>query len=341
MNNDVIKLFYYPRINIEKKFSKNTYQEKVIESFEQNNIYVVNKRVNRLGILSILKHLFNAEVFYFNFIENLPSRKFGIIQTILFPLILIMLKVLNKKIIWVMHNKISHTSSFHKLKSWIFYLMLTNSNRIITHSKDGKDFAKTFLFKEINNIKFIHHPISNHNIKKMSNLKLYDILIWGSITDYKGVEKFLKEIYKSDQFSKLKILIAGKAQSADIKKKILKFQTQNIEFINEYISEENLVKFHQQSRNVLFTHQENSVLSSAALMKSISYGSHIIGPDVGAFKDLSNTSFVSTYKSFSSLEANINLYIENKIIKSELDKFISENSWDKFGASVHLDLSKI
>ena len=92
---------------------------------------------------------------------------------------------------------------------------------------------------------------------------------------------------------------------------------------------------------MLFTHQENSVLSSAALMKSISYGSHIIGPDVGAFKDLSNTSFVSTYKSFSSLEANINLYIENKIIKSELDKFISENSWDKFGASVHLDLSKI
>ena len=40
------------------------------------------------------------------------------------------------------------------------------------------------------------------------------------------------------------------------------------------------------SKSVLFTYAEGSVLSSGALMESLAYGLNVVAPNVGAFKDV-------------------------------------------------------
>jgi hypothetical protein len=77
-------------------------------------------------------------------------------------------------------------------------------------------------------------------------------------------------------------------------------------------------------------------------MDSLRMGSVIIGPDIGAFKDLSSFDFVRTYHSFEDI---ISIYNNNssseKFSNGDIAGFCLANSWEKFGDQVVKELSRI
>jgi hypothetical protein len=295
--------------------------------------HIINKETpSAMGIFGLFKFLPKTNYVLFNWIEKLPENKAGMLQSfalfILFPLF----KIFNVKIIWTMHNKLTHSKKHQRISNAIFRSMLKKSDYILTHSSEGIEFGESLVTGAKSRIHYFPHPIkdrrSNNTIQKK-----YDILIWGSLSPYKGIIPFLEYLHKNKVENKYKILIIGTASSEEFFKEISALQTDTIEIRNEFIEDSKLQQIIEESEIVLFSYNNASILSSGALIDSIGYGAQVIGPHVGAFADLAKDDIVQTFQNFDELIPKIDKYLkgENKQeSKVKTENFIKENSWDKY-----------
>ena len=335
-----MNVFLYPFNDIQKTSMKNSYQDNFIRNLENNPIKIVNKQT-KYGIFDIIAHFNKTDIFYFNFIENLPQRRFGLLQSLFFLFILLFIKIFRKKIVWVLHNKISHSESFKIVKKVLMIIMLNTSNKIITLSKEGIEYGNKYTIKQ-RKISFFNHPVDNNLSSEINNIdKDIDILIWGTITKYKGVGDFLEFLLLNEKLNHLKITIAGKIYDSELRKKITNYKIKsNLEIIDEFITDNVLVDLHKKSKSVLFTYKGKSVLSSAALMYSLGHGANIIGPNVGAFRDLKEFNLINTYESYDDLLKKVQIN-ENRVDLNKLNKFIEDNSWKNFTYNIYQILKQL
>ena len=99
--------------------------------------------------------------------------------------------------------------------------MLNTSNKIITLSKEGIEYGNKYTIKQ-RKISFFNHPVDNNLSSEINNIdKDIDILIWGTITKYKGVGDFLEFLLLNEKLNHLKITIAGKIYDSELRKKLL------------------------------------------------------------------------------------------------------------------------
>jgi hypothetical protein len=89
-----------------------------------------------------------------------------------------------------------------------------------------------------------------------------------------------------------------------------------------------------QSRAVLFTYLENSILSSGALMDTLRYAPLVIGPACGAFNDLKEEGLILTYNDYAHLKVLLAAELRFKPDVNKIQQFITENSWENFGKSL-------
>lgn len=298
---------------------------------------IVNKgKPSRTGILNFITYLFKTDCYYFNWIEKLPTHKFGKFQSVVFLLIIYVFKLAGKKIIWTMHNKLSHTNDHLILKKVLFKTMLKQSDIILTHSSEGILYGKQIYPACGDKIHYFPHPVKDRRLNGTQEKK-YDILIWGSLTPYKGTDKFLQFLYENGLEKKYKILIIGKSTSPDYLKSLEEFANNNIKIENKFISNDELQILNIQAKTVLFIYSSPSILGSGVLMDSLGFGANIIGPDVGAFADLAKENLLETFSDFNDLVKIINRQLTvNKLEtqRANINRFLLENSWDKFAENI-------
>ena len=328
-----MNIYMYPISDPNKSTTKNPYMDNLINTIENDNCIIVNKgKINKFGVLDLLVYIPKVDVYYLNWIENLPDRRFGWIQAIIFFIIFLVLKIFKKKIIWMMHNKLSHSKKSLFFKVLTNYLLINHADIILTHSLEGVRFGKT-LMKENKKIEFIHLPIEN-NIGKISHKtdKDIDILIWGSISPYKGIDTFLEYLKDNEIYREINIHIVGKITDTKLEEKLKSYENKNIIIENNFISSERLEELLSRTKIVLFTYAGYSTLSSAALIDTLSYGNYVIGPDVGAFRDLREEGIIDTFINFEDLLQQIERGIFNQNSNNQkLANFIEKNTWSKFG----------
>jgi glycosyltransferase involved in cell wall biosynthesis len=180
-----------------------------------------------------------------------------------------------------------------------------------------------------------HHPGNIH----IDN----DIIIWGTIYRYKGVHCFLKYIHENTANNKYRILIAGKIADKECETEILKYKSDTITIYNEYIDNEYLSELIGKSRIILFTYHREHVLSSGSLADSVSYGKFIVGPDVGAFKDLKEMGLVFTYRTFAELIGRLDDLIGRRcfVNTAHIEHYIQQNSWANYARTFTAHLETI
>jgi len=87
----------YPITARGKDEASNPYIYNLVNSLEVN-FFVINKDdPSSNGIIQLFKYAFKADIFYFNWVENLPARKAGILQTGLLLILLYFLKYQGRK----------------------------------------------------------------------------------------------------------------------------------------------------------------------------------------------------------------------------------------------------
>lgn len=327
MNN----IYIYPKIDFLDTDSANDYVYHLEMALKKKYV-ISNTHINKRGIIDLFAHLKKTDVYFLNWIEELPSNRFGKIQTIIFLIFLVLAKLLNKKIIWVIHNKYSHNKAgSRRWKIFLFGLMIKHSDLIITHSRRGIEFVNDKYPEYGPKVHYLIHPLKDIRKFPAVGTKVYDLFIWGTIYPYKGLIDFLKFVNNDENARKLNIKIVGICPDSDYRKKMMKLLTDRISYTDKFLKWEELNLMAQKSRFILFTYNSDSVLSSGSLMDSIRMGIPIIGPSIGAFNDLETYNFIYTYNRYSEIiDICNNKHINENILRKEMVTFCKENHWDHF-----------
>lgn len=329
------KIYLYPKVYP----TENPYISNLERSLA-GHFTIVNKCNNSKGVLDLFRYLFKADIYYFNWIENIPSRKFGKVQVLVFVVFLFLLKVLRKKIIWTLHNKYSHEKANCRWTDFMYSLMFRHASFILTHSGEGIDFAREKFPGYASKVKYYVHPLTRLYPAAQDKNPEYDFLIWGTIWPYKGVVEFLKFLKESGE--KPAICLAGICINEEMRKTLTPYLSDNIVHIDRFLDFEEIADLAGKSRFTLFTYATGSVLSSGSLMDSVAMRSVVIGPDAGAFRDLCGYGFVKTYRDYRQiLEIWRSAGDGNQKNQANLEQFWNENNWEVFGNRLYDDLSSL
>ncbi len=128
--------------------------------------------------------------------------------------------------------------------------------------------------------------------------------------------------------------MAGKVKGTAYRNRLLRLVSPTIRVEDRFVDDAELYSLIAASHLVLFTYQEESVLSSGALMDSIAAGATVAGPDTGAFRDLGRLGLVITYSGPGDLIEKIDEILDHRLTvdPGKLNAFIEENTWEKFSA---------
>ena len=317
-------LYLYPITKSTFRNGGNDYMHKLVVALSQE-FNIVNKQTS-LGLFDVLFKLPKIDILYLNWIEDIAGRKFPFLHSMLLFFIIFLSKVFQVRIVWFVHNNISHFKDNLWLKKLIVAALSKYADVVLSHSREVTlDIpARKFYsfdhpvegFKPVN-------PIINH---------AHDILIWGTVSPHKGVEELLKFNYSSPNLLNYRILIAGKFQSQSYFDSLQRYIKPNIRIDNRILTEAELEEYFRISKFVLFPYNSPSVLSSAALCKTLCYGKPIIGPSKGSFKELGEKGLIYNYKDFSCLHS-ILLKLKNQkdlVDEEKLKTYIQATSWTCF-----------
>lgn len=317
-------MYLYPVTKVTYQKGSNTYIHNLMAELSQD-YNIVNKKTS-LGLLDVLLKLPKTDIIYLNWVEDIVDKRFAKFQVLLLFIIVFLSKISKTKIIWFVHNNISHFKKNLWLKKQIVTFLTKYASLVLSHSREitfkippGKFFS-------------FDHPVEELNLLKNGGDYEYDLLIWGTVSPYKGVEELLNYNYSSPELLKYKILVAGKFQSIAYFERLQKFARPNVVFDNRILPENELERYISKSKYILFTYNSPSVLSSAALCKSLSYGKPIIGPFRGSFKELGQKGLIYNYQDFSCLRPLLEKlrHKEELVDRAKLLRYIEANSWANF-----------
>lgn len=307
----------------------NIYIRNFVESCKEYCDFVNKNLMPHAGFFDILKFRNKIDILFLNWPEEVPERKGGLLQACFYIALVWYLKFKGVVVVWTLHNKVSHVVGKAKIKHFLRKFTARNADYIITHAREGLEVIRALAPKN-NNIRFFHHPVNPVIRIKKKEIK-YDVLIWGLVSPYKGVDKFL-EYLRTKNISNISVAVAGKIEGAAYREKILAFQNEHTFIFDRFVTNDELQELISESRLVLFTYLNYSILSSGALMDTIRYMPLIAGPACGAFNDLREEGLIYTYHDFDEL---LQILQNQQPVAPEslkFEHFINMNSWLVFGS---------
>ena len=289
-----------------------------------------------------------TKVYHLNWFEILNSKyKTGIFfQVLSKAFFLLFLNILNKKVVFTLHNKFQHDAKgafYHKL---VLKIIILFSNKVIIHSKSSKDFLINRFIDVLEyekKVVYIPHPnyIEDygdiHISTNKSESSSLNLLFLGSIRPYKNIE-LLIEVISCFSIVEVNLHIAGNYSSIDYKNKIIDMcrHIKNVTFDLRYIESNEIPKIISSFDLMVFPYDSSSVLNSGSLLLSFSYKKSALIPLVGTALDFKNKSHFFYYKylnksqHFSELKSGIRRLIELK--KNDI------NIFNKIGESAYFQV---
>ena len=289
-----------------------------------------NKVCRRLLSGRLLAHSLKADVFILNWVETVPHLRGGVIQFLLTYLSFVIMKWRRAKIVWMFHNKIPHqgeTKLTKALSNWLF----KHASLIISHSKEAAEYAKQ---RSYSRVLYRCHPVKIPKYDTFFDTveEHYDVFIWGQILPYKGIYEFVSN--PSIRNSNLSVKILGVCSDSVLDSKIKSCLSSRIHYENRRADFSEIALLCRDSKYVLFPYIGNSVSSSGALIDTIAFGGHPIGPNIGAFKDLADEGVCTTYQNMEDLIRILNS-AQTKITDDIRRSFMEANTWERFGDFIY------
>lgn len=324
----------FPNIKANNEGNSNPYIKDFIAAINNTPDCKVINPSHKNPLLSIITPKKWGDIIIFNWYESIPDFKHGYIQFFIAYILLICMKISKKKIIWVLHNKKPHAEKKELLKKILTSHIANLSDHIITHAEEGLEIIEKKFPSCSNKAHFIDHPTKNRMYLTKSDkeiVKKYDLLIWGSISKYKGVYDFIKYL-NDNKINDLKVCVLGKCNSELLVNDIKSVSTPNTTLVLKSASFEELAEYISFSDFVLMPYKHDTILSSGTLMDTLSFGAKVIGPDTGSFSDYSKNNDLNVYvfNKFDDIKDIVKKHHDTKISEEGYSKFLEENNWNAF-----------
>ena len=219
-----------------------------------------------------------------------------ITNSISFITVLLMLKLLGVKIVWTMHNIVSHERNFESLELFFSKCLTKLCNKIIVHSLSAKNNVINIyrvseslitIIQHGHYISYYENEITKAQAKNKLQLKPGKIvfLFFGGIRHYKGVPE-LVEAFEKLNSSQANLLIAGEPFNNEIANDILKRckENENIETFLEFIPEDDIQTYMNAADVVVLPYRD--FLTSGAVILAMSFSKPVIVPSIGCMLDV-------------------------------------------------------
>jgi glycosyltransferase involved in cell wall biosynthesis len=330
-----IKAYIYPNSSKTGDRAVNPYKWNFANSLSAQVDFVNLQAPTEYGIFDILRYYPSLQYIFLHWPEEVPDKKGGKAQAALLMSLMMLSKVLSKKTVYILHNKKSHYEKNSRTKQRLMSFLTRHSDYVVTHASDGIRHLSA-LGRRKNTI-FLHHPVQPiEPVETDRSFKRYDVLLWGTITPYKGIDVFLENLYRYEYENRFRIQIIGRIDDENYGRKLAAYRSDRIHIENRSPGRSELNSLMAASEHILFTYLKESVLSSGALMDSLAAGCKIIGPDTGAFKDLHDQRMIETYDDYAAL---FHILLKGSDVwdhdwKKRLESFIEQNTWEAFGKNL-------
>ena len=324
--------------NVEKKYIK----EKVIifpSKKEKSNRYLNNLYNTVKNKYDVLGHdevkllkIFKAQIYHFNWIEGSTKNKYLSIKLDYLKKykFINILKLLNKKIIWTVHNNFPHEVKSKKDAIKFMKFMAKKSDKI--HILCTKTLEEKYLMEYQNKIVYIPHGdyIGNYEGKDIDIFKKYNIsnnkkilLFVGQVRKYKNIELLIKAFKNSElEENEYVLLICGKCSDNLYKEELTKIANNvNIYFDFNFIKDNEIGSYLKKSEAIIVPYNKESSLNSGTLWMCMSYSKTMILPLIGCVKDIKNyKDILYTYDYKNEVEHYSALLECLKRIKQDVNK---------------------
>lgn len=324
----------FPHLPFHPDAKPNPYIQDFIATLNKRQNTVVVNPSHKNPLLSLFLCRQWGDIFVFNWFESIPDFKYGRLQAFIAILLIFILRLRRKKIVWVLHNKRPHDAKHLWLKKRLTRFIAYRADLILTHAQDGVDLVRTIFPSAAHKVHFINHPTKNRLPQASLSLPvIYDLLIWGHISKYKGIFEFAEFVKQHPtQMGHLRICIVGDCTQEKVFNTLQSLVPSNITCIRHSPTFEELGRYIRQSHFVLVPYQPESILSSGILMDSLSFGAKVIGPHTGSFKDYEheNKLNVHTFTSFKEIPKIISNEKDTQVNLEQYARFLEENNWEHF-----------
>ncbi|MGB2925472.1 MAG: glycosyltransferase [Limnothrix sp.] len=201
-----------------------------------------------------------------------------------------LIKASKTKIVWTVHNLVSHNAKFPRLEKWTKQFFLKSVDHVIVHSEAAKESVVQAYELNDEKISVVPHghyrdvylpAIAQAEAREQLGLSPNGLLFlnFGMLRPYKGVEKLL-EIWCSQHqlLAEAQLLIAGKALDSDYGKELAEQAAcaKNIRLNDEFVDNEKIHLYFSAADIVALPF--NQILTSGSLLLAMSYGKPIIAP---------------------------------------------------------------
>ncbi|CUO46209.1 glycosyltransferase [Clostridium disporicum] len=290
-----MKIALFPYSN-----KSNKYLELIKESIESLDI-----EINDMKTVLKNKSLFkDTEYFILNWYESLYTNSFPkqVLKNIYKHIELNKLK--NKKIVWVIHNKIPHDDKHKFFSKNLMKYLAKISYKIVIHSSESikviEELSKDNSIK--NKIVYVPHPNYigaykdenyDESIKCDDNINLFFV---GAIKPYKNVD-LLIQAYNELNLKNVTLSLAGKVSSLEYENYINNMigGNPNIKTDFRFIDDNEINMLINKSDVLVLPYDINSSLNSGTILLAFSNKRTVISPLIGTLKDFKEDELFFAY----------------------------------------------
>ncbi|RCJ25518.1 hypothetical protein A6770_27685 [Nostoc minutum NIES-26] len=279
---------------------ENPYQIQLYENLTSLGVKIEPTNCSTLYLLSTIKqskvhilHLHWLDHFFLTRTNKLKS----FLKLILFISQLFILRLMNIKIIWTVHNVKNHQNKHLGLDRLGSILVSRLAHGLIVHSKSAKnEILKVFNIRQDKKIFIVPHgnyiDVYKNKISQIEARKCLNIpdsslvlLFFGLIHPYKGVLDLTKAL-KQLNYEDVCLVIAGKPCNEVMAKHLAQEAEDNkkIKFISGLVPDEQVQVYMNACDVVVLPYKE--FLTSGAVILAMSFGKACVAPRKGCINEV-------------------------------------------------------
>ena len=259
--------------------------------FDKENDFIVSQSkaliYNNFEISLSLKNIFSIDLFVLNWYENIYKSKFQYVTYFKRIALLILLRILNKKIVFYVHNIRPHQKNdiepCFNLSHNLFVFLLKMSDSIVVLSKSTPSFFSPNIKKKLEKsgkLYIIPHPNMVHLWNKSSKKIEHEgrklkLLSFGPIIKYKGVEHLIRVMNDLESYP-IEVLIAGICEKNYQLELINMSKNKNVLFSFRFFDNSEISELFSRFDICVFPLDIRSVLNSSSIILSFSMAKSVI-----------------------------------------------------------------
>lgn len=305
--------------------SENQYIHLIVRGIEKNGF-----SVNPLDdLFKSWTHFLSIRLVHLNWFENLDeSSKTAAWKSFIRKTVaLLAIKASGKKLVWTMHNRLSHEKGSGKLSDALVKLILKSVDAVVIHCRATEEVLKMVAPQFRGKILLVPHPhfIGTYgpklDIPKKPNHRL-KLLFLGAVKPYKNLELLIRVCREFGDA--ITLTIAGKPASEDYAKVLgrLASDAENIRLLLGFVEDTQIPDLIGDCDLLVLPYDLRSSLNSGTVILAFSYGRTVICPRIGTIDELGESVsgvFAYSYSSEEEHESEL-----RQAIQQALDLKISD-----------------